>query len=280
MSGGDVEILRRAHALFDGDPADPVLGVASAPRGQSATTAGRMATAYGRAVSDRLDELRRAREVDARLARVLAEAYRDHTDARRHTGAVLAAARADAASYPDNPIAARELLRRRLTRLRRQQAHVRTAYARAHRHRSALRSLHYRPHQVAGPDGRAVRAVRAALSRLGTPYVWGATGPDRFDCSGLVQWSYAQAGIPLRRTTYEQIHDGVPVAPAQVRPGDLVFPHTGHVQLAIGGGMVRRASVGCAWTAATTLVASAAGSAMVPEAFCRTATGWGTAREG
>jgi cell wall-associated NlpC family hydrolase len=42
----------------------------------------------------------------------------------------------------------------------------------------------------------------------------------------------------LHRTTYQQIHDGVPVAPAQVRPGDLVFPHTGHVQMAIGDNLV------------------------------------------
>ena len=81
-------------------------------------------------------------------------------------------------------------------------------------------------------------AVRAALSRLGRPYVWGATGPDRFDCSGLVQWAYRQAGVPLHRTTYEQIHDGVAVARSHVRAGDLVFPHAGHVQLAIGGGLV------------------------------------------
>lgn len=238
MSGDDVEILRRAHALFDGAPAQPVLDVSTAGRYPSAATAGAMAASYRAAASDWLDELRRAGEVDARLAHVLAEASRDHEDARRGTGAVLAAARADAATIPGNPIAARELLRRRLIRLRTQQAHVRAARARAHRRRSSLRSLHYRPHQPTGRDGRAVQAVRAALSRLGTPYVWGATGPDRFDCSGLVQWSYARAGIRLQRTTYDQIHQGVPVARSQVRPGDLVFPHTGHVQMALGGGLV------------------------------------------
>lgn len=237
MSGGDIEVLLRAHALFGGTRADAVLDV-PVPRPPSETTAGRMTSAYRAAVSHWLEALRQAREVDTRLAHVLAEARVDHDDARRRTGAVLAAARADRGTRPDNPIAARELLRRRLTRLRNQHAHVRAASARAHRHRSALHGLRYRPHRVAGRDSRAVRAVRAALSRLGAPYVWGATGPGRFDCSGLVQWSYAQAGIRLRRTTYEQIHDGVPVAPAQVRPGDLVFPHSGHVQLAIGGGLV------------------------------------------
>ena len=96
------------------------------------------------------------------------------------------------------------------------------------------------------PNGRAGIAVRAALSRLGRPYVWGATGPDQFDCSGLVQWSYAQAGIHLDRTTYQQINDGIPVPRSQVRPGDLVFPHAGHVQLAIGNNLVVEAPVfGC-----------------------------------
>lgn len=80
--------------------------------------------------------------------------------------------------------------------------------------------------------------MRAALSKLGRPYVWGATGPNQFDCSGLVQWAYHQAGIPLHRTTYDQIHDGIAVPRSQIQPGDLVFPHTGHVQMAIGNGMV------------------------------------------
>ena len=238
MSGDDVEILRRGHALFGGNPAHPVLDDLGHRRLPSVAAAGAMAAAYRSMAAGALDELRRARDVDARLAHIVAEAHRDHDDARRSTGAVLAAARADAATHPDNPIAARELLQRRLTRLRTQQAHIRTARARAHRHRSSLRSMRYRPRQSTGRDSRAVRAVRAALSRLGRPYVWGATGPDRFDCSGLVQWSYAQAGIRLHRTTYDQIYEGVPVARSQVRPGDLVFPHTGHVQMALGGGLV------------------------------------------
>jgi peptidoglycan DL-endopeptidase CwlO len=110
-----------------------------------------------------------------------------------------------------------------------------------------LRALRYRLlRRGTGPAGlglpptnsRAGIAVRAALSRLGSPYVWGATGPDRFDCSGLTQWAYARAGIHLDRTTYQQIHDGITVPRSQVRPGDLVFPHAGHVQLAIGNNLV------------------------------------------
>lgn len=93
------------------------------------------------------------------------------------------------------------------------------------------------------PDGAGQRAARAALTRLGRPYVWGAKGPNVFDCSGLTQWAWGQAGVALGGDTYSQIGDGVPVPPGQVRAGDLIFPldafgeggksGPGHVQLAI-----------------------------------------------
>ncbi|MFN8071483.1 MAG: C40 family peptidase [Mycobacterium sp.] len=234
----DLAVLRRAHALFAGLTAPPTLNVPSDAAAPPLNVAGAVGEAYRSADTAQGTRLRDTRDVDARLIRILGEARGDHADAHRSTGAVLSAARADAATLPDNPIAAREVLRRRAIRLRTAHAHVRTARVRAHHRRSALRGLHYRSGGAAGPDARAVSAVRAALSRLGRPYVWGATGPDRFDCSGLVQWAYAQAGVRLHRTTYEQIHDGLPVPRSRVRPGDLVFPHTGHVQMAIGNGMV------------------------------------------
>jgi cell wall-associated NlpC family hydrolase len=235
---GELDVLRRAHDLFAGPATWAALTVANGIAAPEGNAAGAMATAYqtaDTAAGTRLDD---AHDVDTRLIRILTEAHNDHADAHRSTGAVLDAARADAATVPDNPIAARELLRRRAIRLRSQHAHVRNARLRAHRRRSALHGLRYRAGGAAGRDARAVSAVRAALTRLGRPYVWGATGPDRFDCSGLVQWAYAQAGVRLHRTTYEQIHDGLPVPRSEVRPGDLVFPHTGHVQMAIGNGMV------------------------------------------
>jgi peptidoglycan DL-endopeptidase CwlO len=162
------------------------------------------------------------------------------------TGYVLDEARADAAVTPASPMAQREALRRKAARLRTQRAHVLSARGQARRHVAALRALRYRlSHyhrsgltRLPSPNGRAATAVRAALSRLGRPYVWGATGPDQFDCSGLVQWAYAHAGVHLERTTYQQINDGIPVPRSLVRPGDLVFPHAGHVQLAIGNNLV------------------------------------------
>ena len=246
MTVGEVEILRRAHALFAG--ANEFLPVGTAAGGpyenslvpRTAGAAGAGATAYRTAAVRWHAELTAAQRTDTELLRILAEAHRDHLGAHRATAAVLAAARADSVTTPADPIAARELLRRRLTRLRNQRGLVLAARRRARRRRAALLALRYRRRsgRAARWDTRAVTAVRAALSRLGSPYVWGATGPDRFDCSGLVKWAYAQAGIRLNRTTFEQINDGVPVAPGQVRAGDLVFPHAGHVQLAIGGNLV------------------------------------------
>jgi cell wall-associated NlpC family hydrolase len=70
--------------------------------------------------------------------------------------------------------------------------------------------------------------------------VWGANGPSGFDCSGLVQWSYAQAGISLPRTSQAQRHAGHQVPLSQARPGDLVVYRSdaSHVGLYAGNGQV------------------------------------------
>lgn len=241
MTTAEIEILARAHALFGGaEPAPAALGIASleAPPARGGS-AGALADAYRDAAQAWRADGQDTRLIDAELARILARAVAAHDDGRARTAAVLAAARADNPIL-DNPIAARDLLRRSAVRLREQHDHVLTARGRARRRRAALLRLRYRlrARRHRGRDARADGAVRAALSRLGSPYVWGATGPDRFDCSGLVQWAYAHTGVHLHRTTYDQINDGIPVSRADVRPGDLIFPHAGHVQMAIGNGLV------------------------------------------
>ncbi|MEV5238888.1 C40 family peptidase [Streptomyces cinnamoneus] len=87
-------------------------------------------------------------------------------------------------------------------------------------------------------SGRAARAVAFAYSAIGKPYVWGATGPSGFDCSGLTQAAWQAAGVSLPRTTYTQINAGRRVARNQLAPGDLVFFYSGisHVGLYVGGG--------------------------------------------
>ncbi|WP_082960591.1 MULTISPECIES: C40 family peptidase [unclassified Mycobacterium] len=92
-------------------------------------------------------------------------------------------------------------------------------------------------------SGTALQAVQFAETKLGCPYVWGATGPRTYDCSGLVMDAYRHAGVQLPRTTYDMIHKGMTVDRADVRAGDLVFSNFSgrgpeHVQLAVSSNRV------------------------------------------
>ena len=80
--------------------------------------------------------------------------------------------------------------------------------------------------------------VDFAYQYLGAPYVWGATGPTSFDCSGFTSFVYANAaGIDITRTTYSQMGVGTPVSYSELQPGDLVFTYGGdHVGIYVGGG--------------------------------------------
>src|SRR5215472_1185831 len=84
------------------------------------------------------------------------------------------------------------------------------------------------------------QALRWALSRRGDPYVWGAAGPNQFDCSGLVMWAYAQVGIGLPHFTGAQWTMGIHVSRNDLQPGDLVFFYSdiSHVGLYIGNGLM------------------------------------------
>lgn len=247
---GELEILERAHRLFahtappvpvpaEADHYDRVFGRLAQTGGGAGHERYRREVDAGRAV------LRSAAHTDGELAAVIDGARREHAEARAASARLLHQARVDAAHPPLSPIAQREALRRSANRVRAQHTVISAAQHRALRRAAMIRLLRYRARLrqarsrgLPPPGDRAAAAVRAALSKLGRPYVWGATGPDRFDCSGLVQWAYYQAGVPLHRTTYDQIHDGIAVPRSQIQPGDLVFPHTGHVQMAIGNGMV------------------------------------------
>jgi cell wall-associated NlpC family hydrolase len=89
----------------------------------------------------------------------------------------------------------------------------------------------------------------AAESRLGDPYVWGANGPEAFDCSGLVQWSFAQAGVVMPRVAADQARTGPAVPVSRLAPGDLLFYHTdptapgyiSHVAIYLGHGKMIQA---------------------------------------
>ena len=88
------------------------------------------------------------------------------------------------------------------------------------------------------PNERAAKAVRAALSQQGVPYVWGGTTPGvGLDCSGLTQWAYREAGVELPRLAQEQDTAGVAVSQADLQPGDLAV-WSGHVAMYIGNGQM------------------------------------------
>ena len=87
----------------------------------------------------------------------------------------------------------------------------------------------------------AAKAITVCSQQAGKQYVWGAGGPDTFDCSGLVHYAYAIAGLPGTGnatahswTTYTIVAMGEKVEIGQERPGDLVLPHPGHVGMAVG----------------------------------------------
>ncbi|GAA1111492.1 C40 family peptidase [Nocardiopsis composta] len=93
----------------------------------------------------------------------------------------------------------------------------------------------------------AEKAAEHALDQVGKPYRYGGRGPDGFDCSGLVQWSFKQAGRSVGRTTYDQYAQGSSVQRSRLRKGDLVFFYSGpsHVGIALGDGrMVHAPSSG------------------------------------
>ncbi|MBF9071054.1 C40 family peptidase [Streptacidiphilus fuscans] len=92
-----------------------------------------------------------------------------------------------------------------------------------------------------GPaDSAAAAALAAARSVLGSPYVYGATGPGAFDCSGLMYWAWRHGGVSLPRTSQEQAFAGRRVPVSEIRPGDLViyFGDMHHVGMYAGNGMI------------------------------------------
>jgi cell wall-associated NlpC family hydrolase len=96
-----------------------------------------------------------------------------------------------------------------------------------------------------GPvSGAAQKAVQTALAQIGDPYVWGAAGPDAFDCSGLTMYAWASAGVQLPHSSSSQYGVGTRISRSQVRAGDLVFFYSPihHVGIAINSTQMVHAS--------------------------------------
>ena len=93
-------------------------------------------------------------------------------------------------------------------------------------------------------SGRAGAAVGYALGQVGDAYVYGAAGPDAFDCSGLTMMAWAQAGVSLPHSSGAQMGSGTPVSLSELQPGDLVFYYSpvSHVGIYIGNGQIVHAA--------------------------------------
>jgi cell wall-associated NlpC family hydrolase len=102
------------------------------------------------------------------------------------------------------------------------------------------------PAPVAAPaaSGGAAAAVQFALAQVGDAYVYGAAGPDAYDCSGLTMAAWAQGGVSLPHSSSAQTGSGTPVSISALQPGDLVFYYSpiSHVGMYIGNGMVVHAA--------------------------------------
>src|SRR5207237_7352211 len=83
-------------------------------------------------------------------------------------------------------------------------------------------------------------AVQTALAQIGDPYVYGAAGPDAFDCSGLTMYSWAAAGVSLPHASSAQPSSGTPASLSDLTPGDLIFYYSpiSHVGMYIGHGQI------------------------------------------
>jgi peptidoglycan DL-endopeptidase CwlO len=118
---------------------------------------------------------------------------------------------------------------------RRLEASRRAAAERASRSRASSGSY---PSYNGPASGRAAVAVQEAYRKLGSPYQWGASGPNRFDCSGLTMWAWGKAGVSLPHSSRAQYSGGRKVSRGNLRAGDLVYYGSPihHVGIYIGGG--------------------------------------------
>jgi cell wall-associated NlpC family hydrolase len=184
--------------------------------------------------------LRRATTLDA-LGRVESEQLRAVVEAQQQ----IAQFRAQAATDVAEQTAAEQRAAAARGRVVAEYQQAQSLLARlSTAQRQALDDTGITPAEIAGvpqAQGRAAAAIDFAESKLGLWYEWGGTGDPSYDCSGLVQASWAAAGIELPRVTWDQIGSGEPVPPdlADLRPGDLIFYLGGaHVAMYVGNGLV------------------------------------------
>ncbi|MFD9377705.1 NlpC/P60 family protein [Streptomyces sp. NPDC059999] len=214
-----------AGAQYRSDGMDPTLSLMLSDNPDDYLDKAAVLGRLGDRQADQLDELR---DEQRRIALQRREAS--------HKLAELDALRTDVARHKRSVTAKLAAARRLLNAMPSQE---RADFERASRSGDRPGSLPEIP-SAGASSGRAATAVMAARAAVGRPYVWGSTGPSGFDCSGLMVWSYRQAGVSLPRTSQAQRHAGRQVPLSQARPGDLVTYRSdaSHVGMYVGNGQV------------------------------------------
>ncbi|MFJ3923778.1 NlpC/P60 family protein [Streptomyces sp. NPDC090022] len=189
-----------------------------------------------------LDKAAALSRLTGRQAQALAELHeeRRRLSQQRHEAAgklaELEGLRSDVARHKRSVTAKLAAARRLLSAM---PSEERAAFERASRSGGRTEGLP-EPSSPGPSSGRAAAAVMAARAAVGRPYIWGSTGPSGFDCSGLMVWSYRQAGVSLPRTSQAQRFAGRQVPLSEARPGDLVTYRSdaSHVGMYVGNGQV------------------------------------------
>ena len=239
LDAAQLVLDQRARAIYVRGPATSLGQLLGAVEIHDALTQLRYQASVMGADSDAIARVEQAKRVLNAIAADLARQRRTQEDLqarlarqRKEIEAHLASQRSYLARVNRAVRRAVEEERRRQEELRRRALARRLAAERAERARAARARARNRlsgPGWSADPGlGRrssrtARRAVRDALAQLGKPYVWGATGPGSFDCSGLVMTAYARAGLSLPRVSRAQWYAGPHVDLIDLAPGDLVF---------------------------------------------------------
>ncbi|APT85116.1 NlpC/P60 family protein [Corynebacterium aquilae] len=226
------EVDRIALAKYRGANVDPITSVASATSPQSAIDR----TAYLQALA------RRTEHASKELEKAAAEASEAHSQASR--------AQAEAQFQLAQLRKERETLDEKRAELEQRTNEIRSrvdALEAEQRQRWENKNgptFEFDPELINGENPAGVDAVKAALSKVGSPYSWGATGPDAFDCSGLMVWAYQQQGKSIPRTSQAQMGSGIPIPKDKLQPGDLIgyYPGATHVGMYIGDGKVVHAA--------------------------------------
>lgn len=225
------EIQRLAQARYRGTVLDPISIVLSGENPQNVIDRVSYLSSLGRSTSEIMDTLDTATE---EAAEHLGKANRMKAEADFHLGDLqIHLQKLDAEQQ--ELIRQQEEIRERVDKLTEEEMQVWVG-------KNAPLSIDIPA--FLDISGEASAAVDAALSKIGSPYVWGATGPSSFDCSGLIYWSFQQQGITVPRTSQAQMAGGMPVGADELEPGDIIgyYPGATHVGLYIGDGLIVHAS--------------------------------------